>query len=370
MYPNRSGSQTSRRESAIAIAMICLAGQFAFGGLAGTPAAQPNPSMGLSSRSLPSKIITTDGKVFNAVRLLKVEPDGLLVEYRPDAGGLGLMTLKFTTLPESLQKQFGYDPRKASDYEHEQNLATFALAQKMRHDEKASMAASTEMSERPNLSGTVSVNSSDPTVTYTYYAPGQKPDFLASNIATCHHAYQCHADFDVHSEPRAAGQPAHFYIDAVRITLGLNSQITEPKSPFDYIRLHEERRRKIFEYFYSFGPQVAKSIGESMIGREFSSSDMDIEAAKADAMAHAQLNVEGQFLARLDSVAVEADRYYEKLSDYSQNNLDSDQVVQQAIAKYGDQINLQPQTPFSPPPYSGHQVMPPSLPRPFPSPPN
>ncbi|HLX96767.1 MAG TPA: hypothetical protein VKU37_13570 [Verrucomicrobiae bacterium] len=354
----------------IAIAMICLAGQFAFGGLAGTPAVQPNPPANLSSNSLPAKITTTDGKTYNAVRLVKVEPDGLLVEYRPEAGGLGVMTLKFARLPEPLQKQFGYDPRKASDYEHEQKLAAFALAQKLRQDEKARTAASMEESERPNLSGTVSVNSSDPTVTYTYYAPGEKPDSLGSNIATCQHACQCRADFDAHLEPRTVGQPARFYIDAVRITLGLNCQIIEPKSPFDYIRLHEERRRKIFEYFYQFGPQVAKSIGDSMIGQEFTSSDTDMEAAKAGAMAQAQAVVEGQYLVHLDSVAVEADQYYEKLSDYSQNNLDSDQIVQQAIAKYANQIDTRPQAPVGAPSFPDHQFVPRSFPPPFPPSPN
>lgn len=351
MRKDRYRRRAPRRESVIAIAVICVVGPIAFGELADVSAPNPAPSKAQTTNSLPAKIVTTDGKTFNAVRLIKVEPDGLLVEYRPETGGLGLTTLKFAKLPESLQKEFGYDPRKASDYEHEQNLATFALAQKLQQDEKASTAASTEVSERPNLSGKVSVNSSDPTVTYTYYAPGQKPDFLVSDIATCYHAYQCHADFDVHSEPGAAGQPTHFYIDAVRITLGLNSQITEPKSPFDYIRLHEERRRKIFEYFYQLGPQVANSIGESMIGKEFTSSETDIEAAKADAMAQAQFGVAGQYLARLDSVAGEADRYYEKLSDYSQNNLDSDQLVQQAIAKYANQIGTQTQIPLSPPPF-------------------
>jgi hypothetical protein len=349
MSTDRYGRRATRCESVVIFAVLSLAGQVAVGGLADVSAPNPAPGTAQPANPLPANITTTDGQTYNAVRLVKVEPDGLLVEYRPDAGGLGLMTLKFAKLPASLQKQFGYDPRKASDYEHEQNLATFALAQKLRQDEKASMAASTEVSERPNLSGKVSVNSSDPTVTYTYYAPGEKPDSLASNIATCHHAYQCHADFDVHSEPGAAGQPTHFYIDAVRITLGLNSQITEPKSPFDYIRLHEERRRQIFEYFYQLGPQVANSIGESMIGRVFTSSDTDIETAKADAMAQAQLNVVGQYLARLDSVAREADRYYEKLSDYSQNNLDSDQLVQQAIAKYANQIDTQTPIPMNSP---------------------
>lgn len=353
----RYGRRMFRRESLIIIAVISLAGRMAFGGLAGP---QPDPGLARLSNSLPSPIITTDGTIYNAPKLSRIEPDGLLVEFRPASGGVGLAKLKFALLPESLQKQFGYDPGKASTFEHEQKLATFALAQKLRRDETRSMAVSEDMSERPNLTGAVSVSSSDPTVTYTYYPPGQKPDVLTSGVSICQHDYQCHADFDVHPEPGIGGQPMRFYIDRVRISLSLNCHITEPVAPYDQVRLHVEGCRKVYEYFYRFAPQVATRIGESMIGQQLTAPDMGVESAKKQALLEAQAMVSGQFLGRFDSIAREANRYYQKLTGYGENNFDTDQAVQQAIAKYSDQINLEPQTPFSPPPF----------PRAFPASPN
>jgi hypothetical protein len=323
----------------IVIAVISLVSQVAFGGSAGLPVPKPDPSTAQPTNSLPSKIITTDGVIYNAVKLSRIDPDGLLVEFRPDTGGVGLAKLKFAMLPESLQNEFGYDPKKASAFEHEQKLATFALAQKLRHDEARTMVVSADMSERPNLTGAVSVNSSDPTVTYTYYAPGQKPDVLSDGIAICQHTYQCQADFDVHSQPGLAGGPIHFYLDKVRISLGLNCHITEPVFPFDKVRLHEEGRRKICEYFYRFGPQVANRIGESMIGKEITPFEMDFETAKKQALLQAQALVEAQYSARLDSVVRQANQYYEKLTDYDENNFDTDQAVQEAIAKYSQDFS-------------------------------
>jgi hypothetical protein len=146
--------------------------------------------MATSSNSLPAKIITTDGKTYNAVTLLKIQPDGLLVQYQPDAGGLGLTTLKFANFPQPLQKQFGYDPAKASAFERAQARATVELSQKLRQEDKAGVAR-TDDTTRIDPSRFVSVSSSDPTVTYEYYAPGQKPDSLANAISTCQHNYQC-----------------------------------------------------------------------------------------------------------------------------------------------------------------------------------
>ena len=371
MGTDRYGRRTFRRESLIVIAVISLAGQIAFGGLAGPAGPQPDPGMARLSNSLPSQIITTDGAIYIDLKISRREPDGLLVEFRPATGGVGLAKLKFAMLPESLQKQFGYDPGKASTFEHEQKLATFALAQKLRHDETRSMAVSEDMSDRPNLTGAVTVNSFDPTVTYTYYAPGQKPDVLTGGIAICEHDYQCRAEFDVHSEPGHTGGPIHFYIDKVRISLGLNCHITEPQFPFDKVRLHEEGRRKIYEYFYQFGSQMAQRVGESMIGKQFNPPGMDFETAKAGALSVAQAMIQGQYRARLDSIASQANQYYEKLTDYDENDFNTDQAVQQAIAKYAGQINVESQAPFRPPPLPANQVMlPPTFPRAFPISPN
>src|SRR5581483_259416 len=50
---------------------------------------------------LPAEITVNDGKQYKGVVLQRVEPDGLVVKYRPEGGGLGTAKLKFANLPES-----------------------------------------------------------------------------------------------------------------------------------------------------------------------------------------------------------------------------------------------------------------------------
>jgi hypothetical protein len=85
---------------------------------------------------LPTKISTADGKTYNGVKLIKAEPNGLVIQYSPDARGIGLATLKFTKLPKFLQEQFNYNPTNASEYEKKEAAAATALSQKMQADEK------------------------------------------------------------------------------------------------------------------------------------------------------------------------------------------------------------------------------------------
>src|SRR5471032_3272467 len=65
---------------------------------------------GKPSDLLPSKISTTDGTIYNGVKFVKAEPNGLIIQYTPDVGGIGMATLKFTELPTFLQEQFNYNP--------------------------------------------------------------------------------------------------------------------------------------------------------------------------------------------------------------------------------------------------------------------
>jgi hypothetical protein len=340
----RCGRRTSNYKSVIIIAVIYSIARFAFAGLADASAPKLDSLTVLSSNSLPSQIITTDGKVYKAVKFKSIEPDGLLVEYLPDSGGIGLAKLKFAKLPESLQQQFGYDPLKASVFEHQQSLAAFALSQKLQKEEKTQIAVLNNMSQRPNVARAVAVSSSDPTVTYTYYA-----NAFWGSYSDCQPDYQCHADFDLHAEPSPAGPPFRFHLDAVKISLAMSCHITEPKFPYDYIRIEQEGRRKIYEYFYRFGPQVARRIGESMIGKELTSPETDFEAAKKSALSRAETLVKSRYSLHLGSVARKADQYYEKLIDHGQNSFDRDKAVQEAIAKYGNQMDLQTSIPVGQP---------------------
>jgi hypothetical protein len=299
---------------------------------------------------LPQEIVTTDGTVYREVKLSRIEPDGLLVEYQPASGGIGIAKLKFAKLPESLQRQFGYDPLKASAFEQEQARVTATLSQKLRQDEKTRTAVLDEMSQRPNLIGTVSVNSSEPTVTYAYYAPGQKPDEVGEYTAVTEPHFTFHADFTFHSQPDAPGKPIRLFVDTVAISIGLSCHIIEPEHPFDFVSRHEEGHRRINEYFYRYGPQVANDIGKAMIGREFASRATDADAAKAQVLPQAQVMAQGQYISHIYGPCMAANRYYDQLQDPGGVHLDVDPAVQQSIAKYADQVDRPIQMPAGPTP--------------------
>lgn len=79
-------------------------------------------------------ITTRDGKVYKDVTVIRVEPNGLAVTYRPEGGGIGMAKLKYRDLPEKLQCQYGYDEPKAAAFEASQASAQAALQVQMQAD--------------------------------------------------------------------------------------------------------------------------------------------------------------------------------------------------------------------------------------------
>jgi len=65
----------------------------------------------------PTEIKTIDGKTYTGLRVQRVEPDGLVTEYRPAGGGMGITKIKFKDMPANLQQQYNYNPTNASAYE-------------------------------------------------------------------------------------------------------------------------------------------------------------------------------------------------------------------------------------------------------------
>lgn len=84
------------------------------------------------ANATPEKEITTlDGKTYKSVRILKIEPDGLLLEHQPPTGGVGLAKLKFEDLPPEVKQRHGYDPEKAGAHEARQAEAELQLRAEM-----------------------------------------------------------------------------------------------------------------------------------------------------------------------------------------------------------------------------------------------
>lgn len=86
--------------------------------------------------SAPTITITTvDGRVYNDVTVIRSDPDGLLVNYTPDGGGIGMAKLRFRNLPNDLRSRYGYDEKSASDYEQRQARANEDYVVRLNHDE-------------------------------------------------------------------------------------------------------------------------------------------------------------------------------------------------------------------------------------------
>ena len=116
------------------------------GGLAKVPFADIPDELQEKYRTLPkpaletplgsNDLVATDGRVYRNVQVRKIEPDGLTIRH-----AAGLTKLTFPLLPESWQKKYEYDPRKAADYVRAMAIADEQTARKQQAIRKQNAAA-------------------------------------------------------------------------------------------------------------------------------------------------------------------------------------------------------------------------------------
>jgi hypothetical protein len=100
-----------------------------------------------TSSKLPSQITTLDGKIYHGVaeQAVAVYPDGIVVNYQPEAGGqpvsggLACAKLKFSNLPDEVQRLYPHDAKAAEDYEAQQAQSTSQWLQARAADEQQIM---------------------------------------------------------------------------------------------------------------------------------------------------------------------------------------------------------------------------------------
>ena len=63
-------------------------------------------------------LTTTKGKTYKRFKVLRVEPDGLNIMHSS-----GIVKVSFGNLPESVQKEYGYDPAKAAAWQQDAEAA-------------------------------------------------------------------------------------------------------------------------------------------------------------------------------------------------------------------------------------------------------
>ena len=99
-------------------------------------------------------LVALDGTAYNQFRIVRTDPGGVLIRYVPEGGGMGMDRVPFRMLPENWRQQFNYDPKKAAQFDLEQQQALGYWRNKMIADERANrekwarLAAEEEAAEK------------------------------------------------------------------------------------------------------------------------------------------------------------------------------------------------------------------------------
>ena len=292
------------------------------------------------SRSLPSQISTTNGQIFTGVKLIKVLPNGLVIQYFPTGGGTGLATLKFKDLPAVLQKQFGYNPTNAAAYEKSQAATMIALSKQLQEDEKTSARFQAQLA-RPVIIWKIS----EPTVNYFYYdSAGPKPSIFGTNsqavsIADPHFTCEPNITFRwIRQEPNGLFV---FYFDTVTIPMGLSIDITLAEHPYNDIILTEEGRRKLYGNIYKLGHVAVRHDIEVMVYSQnpgMTSTASDMGTARTEVRNRIQSTMRDLCISRIERIAREAGDRYVEIHNQEGIDFQPDNVVQMLTSEYGPKV--------------------------------
>jgi len=94
-----------------------------------------------------NEIATLSGDIYKQVKIEKIDPSGITISYSNSPSGYGISRLKFTALPEQIQKRYGYDPQKAVEFKLLEEKANIEMRQKLLDDEKLRAAYEEEQAK-------------------------------------------------------------------------------------------------------------------------------------------------------------------------------------------------------------------------------
>jgi hypothetical protein len=123
-------------------------------------------------------------------------------------------------------------------------------------------------------------------------------------------------------------------VESVTIHLGLAVVIMLPQTPSPAMQAHEEGHRTIDEHFYACGRQAAQRIGERVADKEITIRSEDIEKATQMARTRAETDISFEYLKYTEIPTIEANKYYDELTNEGRNNVDPNEAVQKAISRF------------------------------------
>jgi hypothetical protein len=133
-----------------------------------------------------NEIVTRYGATYEHAEILRVQPDGMTIGYVPRSGGIGIVKIPLGYLSDDFQEKYGYDSKKAAEYEleqqkmigrwREQMIADEAAAKAKREaEEKAALAAQQAAEEATNTVSIQVTNSPQTNVVQPVVQPIVQP---------------------------------------------------------------------------------------------------------------------------------------------------------------------------------------------------
>jgi hypothetical protein len=98
-------------------------------------------------------ITTRNGITYTNAVIQRADPDGVVIEYAPQPGSVGIAKLKFANLPDELRKRYNYNAIDAATFEqnqatgiarHQEQIAKGEIEKQRRHDELVQQRAEKE----------------------------------------------------------------------------------------------------------------------------------------------------------------------------------------------------------------------------------
>jgi hypothetical protein len=188
---------------------------------------------------------------------------------------------------------------------------------------------------------TVDVKVSSPTLKYIFYDPaGSKPPEIKGDDWKGFTSFQfeCNPDFTFYVRQIGSNTPFVIHFEKAIISIGFATVITLPNGDVGKLKKHEEGHKKVDDYFYSLGQQIAQRAGEFVTDKEINVSPKDIESAKQNVLAETKLEFKAEYWKNTKVPCEQANKYYDELTDHGRNNIDSDEAAQQAIKRYELQL--------------------------------
>ena len=94
----------------------------------------------------------------------------------------------------------------------------------------------------------------------------------------------------------------------------------------------------IAEHYYSCGTQAAQRIGERVAAKEITIRAEDPEKAEQQAAAKIKTDIDFEYVKYTEIPTARANKYYDELTNFGRNNVDSGEAAQRAVARFSPNL--------------------------------